>query len=387
MQPGTNPDDLQTILSRFHTWTDQQPGRTNGRTPTNGHGVEGIRELTYAEAVEQHRQRQAAPKERRRKPVRAAREAVAVPIAAASGTAKTEPPPPIVSATGETLEAEPQRFVPPPVRDAATLGTQTLPFAEEELPLVADKRAPSETRLHTAAAKPAPDAPKKIGPRTTKILAADRRAEANVPAAAKREKLSVKAATARTPTKTGAKVAAGIKPVAAKAVPKVASRAVSASPVKSIAAASRPARKSAAKAAARRRKHPEFRQVLAKSLSAATKRPTSNQAAKKKAAPERTRRITTRFSSAEERRLEKAAGQAGMTVSAYLRKCALATEQARTIAQAPPAAKRHVRAATARPAVETQLFAQPATTSLVGGWLTLLRQRFLSSPARFAERA
>ncbi|HEX4064626.1 MAG TPA: hypothetical protein VHZ09_01280 [Acidobacteriaceae bacterium] len=144
-------------------------------------------------------------------------------------------------------------------------------------------------------------------------------------------------------------------------------------------------KRSAALAKKSARKHPEFRQVLTKSVRAAKK----STAAKKTKEPDRTRRITTRFSTAEERRIEKAASLEGVTVSAYLRKCALAAGKGQTVPSPIPASAQKARKASGRRALEPEirLFAQPPTTSLVGGWLTLLRQRFLSSPTRFSERA
>jgi hypothetical protein len=54
-----------------------------------------------------------------------------------------------------------------------------------------------------------------------------------------------------------------------------------------------------------------------------------------KPAPDRTRRITTRFSLAEERRIGKCAAELGITVSSYLRQCALSSVTQKPLPEAP----------------------------------------------------
>jgi len=143
----------------------------------------------------------------------------------------------------------------------------------------------------------------------------------------------------------------------------------------------RPARKSAAKRAhtAARVAAPkqesgraEFREVLARKVE--VKRPARKE--------ERRQRISVRLSSAEERRLQQRASEAGLTISEYLRRSALE-------AKAAPAKTEHATARISGRATASPLFAASATpnTSLVGGWLALLRNRFLASPPRLAERA
>lgn len=105
---------------------------------------------------------------------------------------------------------------------------------------------------------------------------------------------------------------------------------------------------------------------------------------------DRDRRITTRFSAAEERRIEKHAASRGLTVSAYLRQCALSGGTKPTTApkaiQEHKARSRKQSEGARHVSSQPTLFAQPAQSGL-GGWLTLLRRRFLSSPLRFSEQA
>lgn len=118
-----------------------------------------------------------------------------------------------------------------------------------------------------------------------------------------------------------------------------------------------------------------FREVLARSLPA--------QMPDKK--PERQQRISVRLSRAEERQLQELASQGGITVSEYLRRTALPAKTADCAPRTPPKARMHRgRAATAAPLFATST---SENSSVLGGWLTLLRNRFLSSPTRFAERA
>ncbi|MGC2297791.1 MAG: hypothetical protein WA476_03240, partial [Acidobacteriaceae bacterium] len=56
-------------------------------------------------------------------------------------------------------------------------------------------------------------------------------------------------------------------------------------------------------------KHPPFRQVLARSV----QQPALPVARETEAAPDRSRRITTRFTPAEQRRIEKRAAEIGLT--------------------------------------------------------------------------
>jgi hypothetical protein len=197
-----------------------------------------------------------------------------------------------------------------------------------------------------------------------------------------------KALSPALPAKAQAKPVAQTAPVAAPiktAPPPSAPRPV----VKraATAAAPRPAVKRAAPVAARKlksrtRKRAPFRQVLASTV----QQPKAS-LAPSKAAPDRTRRITTRFSPGEERRIAKCAAELGITVSAYLRRCALsaAAQKAMPEAPAPPPAGK-MRKQPARATEHSMEYSTPAP-SLFGGWLALLRNRFLGPPVRFSEDA
>ena len=129
----------------------------------------------------------------------------------------------------------------------------------------------------------------------------------------------------------------------------------------------------------RKLKHPPFRQVLAKSV----QQPTLPVARETEAAPDRSQRITTRFTPAEQRRIEKRAAEIGLTVSTFLRQCALA-------AATPPSGTQPPATPTGKGRANTQsYYSQEMQTapsqSLLGSWLTLLRNRFVPVPATFTE--
>ncbi len=152
--------------------------------------------------------------------------------------------------------------------------------------------------------------------------------------------------------------------------------------------ATAPKRAATARTASRSKRHPAFRQILAGTVDAKPAEAARKSASKKQAPPDRNRRITTRFSTAEQRRIEKQAAQAGLTVSAWMRHCALAQSGSSTNPQAPKPPKTENRgpAQPHRPSQDVTFFAPPAS-SMVGNFLTLLRQRFLASPRRFSEQA
>jgi hypothetical protein len=128
-------------------------------------------------------------------------------------------------------------------------------------------------------------------------------------------------------------------------------------------------------------KHPPFRQVLAKSV----QQPTLPVAREREVAPDRSRRITTRFTPAEQRRIEKRAAEIGLTVSTYVRQCTLAaaTPAIGTQPQATPTGKGKTNAQS----YYSQEMRTAPTQSLLGSWLTLLRNRFVPVPATFTEEA
>lgn len=125
-------------------------------------------------------------------------------------------------------------------------------------------------------------------------------------------------------------------------------------------------------------RQPEFRDVI---LRTAAARDTTHP--RKAKAPERTQRVSVRLSAAEESLLLQQAAKAGMTVSEYLRLRALPPAAPRPQSQPPAMAARVKDPVDPRPS-------RPSPQTAHGGlgdWLSLLRHRFLSAPARFAERA
>jgi len=145
-------------------------------------------------------------------------------------------------------------------------------------------------------------------------------------------------------------------------------------------AAKKPAKKAAKKAAAK-----SFKKVLTRTV-AGPERPAGRKPASAKTAPvatgqERDLRVSVRFTQNEELLLQECAAREGLTVSAYLRKCVL---DARMQSAAPFVGETRRVTHTASPRVD-QLFETKGSPA--GGWLARLRQRFLSSPIRYAERA
>lgn len=481
MQPGANPDDLRTILSRFHTWAEKEPSNGNGHG--KGAAPDGVRELTYEEALERHRARAGAPRARkaraaatqegvaRENPGKAAKEpdfaaqgmeaggGEPTPDAtemATQGGMRTRPRTDWVERAeypgrGETeillASASPQEELPFAVGDGPGMkkpvggvaDPTAAPAAARALDRLADpvaervlakrgERIADGIRTQGAAQGDTAPAGGKISAKAgsaAKALGADRKSASR----AGRQKMEqpefrqVLAETVRAVKGTQGKAAQGkggvVKAGASKAAPAeaavlnsgalkadapVKTQAVSAPKAaqekKTLVGAKRPSRAGARKAGGRRRLEGVAAAAPGKAV-----RHSAGKAARKTAAavqgkrePDRTRRITTRFSAAEERRIEKAAAAAGLNVSAWLRQCALAAEEGRArrgnarsdegeARPTRPKAARPRAAASAPPPAPASLFTQPANSSLVGGWLSLLRQRFLGAPVRFAERA
>ena len=139
----------------------------------------------------------------------------------------------------------------------------------------------------------------------------------------------------------------------------------------------------AAKGRSRTLRRPAFRKVLASTM----QQPKAALAPASKPAPDRTRRITTRFSPAEERRIERCATELGITVSAYLRQCALFAVTQKPLPEPPEStAGAKKRKAALRDPQPPMQYAAPAP-SFLGGWLALLRNRFLGPSLRFSEDA
>ena len=127
-----------------------------------------------------------------------------------------------------------------------------------------------------------------------------------------------------------------------------------------------------------------FRRVLANTL----QQPMAAPASRKKPARDRTRRITTRFTSGEERRIEKQAAECGITVSAYLRQCALAAlAEPKRVPDEPTAAPVARERQMPGHAPRQPITYTAPSSSLLGSWLALLRNRFIGPPVTFSEDA
>lgn len=125
------------------------------------------------------------------------------------------------------------------------------------------------------------------------------------------------------------------------------------------------------------RKSPDsnFREVLALSV---------RQKERGKAKPqERPLRVSVRLSKAEERQLQQLVAGSGLTVSEYIRKSALPAE----INPSALAPARHSSEDWPAAAAVTPGPAPARSASLLGGWLSLLKNRFRSPATRYTEQA
>jgi hypothetical protein len=264
MQPGTNPEDIHTILSRFSHWARKQTG--NGHAKGLSSLDAGVREIPYEEAIRRMRSRKEA------------------------SVANVVTPPPAIDVAQPPAEQETTPVEPQAVKDRVTAKA---------------RRAPRSN-------KPAPK-----------------------------------------------------------------QRAVAVQPQE------RPSAPGKQRCASKSRSHsasqPEFRQVLEKSVGE-TKRAHKPVRGKEKG---RDQRVSVRLSREEERHLQACASKAGVTVAEYLRMRAL--EDGTT----PSASRASVTRAAAPAAISAKADPEPAkrTRSGLGDWIALLRNRFLASPVRFAERA
>ncbi len=321
MRPGSDPEDIHTILNRFQNWAGKEPGNANGKSPALE--SDSVREVPYEEAMRHFQERH---KTHPRRVVRA----------------PAEPAPPAEKAPPEraaaaTPKQESAPVIPVPPAEAAPLAT---PRQAEPEPAPQAQRFPAFVTNATPAAQPS-EKKKKKKPVTQKKKAS---AEPPVPAQPSAPATRKKPVLSRPPSRRFA--------------------TKKKAPLTAMPRATAP-------------KTPEFRKVLAKTVRSGDT-PTSS-------AADRNRRITTRFSSSEERRLERAAEQAGLTVSAWLRQCALRAEAASAPPHAPASRSKAKKQAVPSPPAASTLFSSAAPSRV--GWLTLLRQRFLSSHARFSERA
>ncbi len=405
MQPAQPPEDLHTILSRFHTWSGKAPARSNGNGHAAGEPNEEIREIPYEEAIRQHRSRQAA-------------------------RAPKSPAPARVKTPAASLAAHPPKAtfpLPDPAEDLPSW-IASLPIVPESEPVIALKAAPPAAPRPEPPAAPLPSLTATVSapaPQNPRQSSAVRRSPAaktpknnvqkgmltaalpdlsslpNLPTRAALDPPPAAVVSRRQPPRRTPPSSVKPKAVTASLEPPAPAKPLSAEPagVTAKSANARPAVQASAHAPAQPRRgapaaasrpkprtprRPRFSQILAKTV----QQPKAALAPKKKPAPDRTRRITTRFSPAEERRIEKCAAELGITVSAYLRQCALAvlahnpSPEPPRLATPAPSANRKARR---QPAPLLSSYAAPP--SLLGGWLALLRNRFLGPPLRFSEDA
>jgi hypothetical protein len=404
MQPGPNSEDINTILSRFHTWAEKQPANGNGNGHKNGAGQ--LRELSYEEAILQHRRSAQTPRRTKNAaPAEQKSTAKAVPPALRqTDQATAEAAPDWIAnlpVVPDAESVETPRIAAAPTPAAVPENTQAQPalaFEESSSSNVPEASPQPSPAKRAATPKVKSQAPKQ----TAKIIAAAPEIPAAVIGpptltaaplvprpkrkASSKQPLPKIAAAAPIPAATTPIIAVPITAGPPAKAPKTAAKSAGTaqtkvaakSPTQKTVFAPKPVRKSAANKT-RKTRRPPFRQALAKSVQQPTKKP----------APDRTRRITTRFSPAEERRIEKQAADLGINISAYLRQCALAASAAQnTLAPAVANAvgNKKARKPESQAPAESRLYYAPSG-SFLGGWLALLRNRFLGPPARFSEEA
>jgi hypothetical protein len=447
MRSAPSPEEIHAILSRFQTWAEKHPVEGNGNGHKNGAASEEVREIPYEEAIRQYRRRRTAQAPRRPAPP-AKKPAAGSQLASVhTGPAPTpeisEDLPqwvadlPVVYPTEPVIEL--RAASAPIVRQSPADETQPATEAEERIVTGRPAGRSSAARATKTRAlvqsreaedtKPAPSAVQpelSAGTPVNLPLTAlpsrhshvrrtpsqPAQATASFPAqvplpethsAARKARPIVRAQASPQPTKRPAAPPPRLSTPAANAgrssAPKQANRNLACKPVAKRApvpaksAILRPPiqvtpplspRRVAAKAKPRAAARAPFRRVLANTL----QQPKAALVPGKKPAPDRTQRITTRFTPAEERRIAKQAAQSGITVSAYLRQCALTALAAQTAARddEPIAAIGKARKATAQGSWQPKAHAA-APPSLLAGWLALLRNRFLGPPVRFSEEA
>ena len=310
MQPAANPDDIHTILSRFQTWAEQ-PANGNGNGHKNGAGpLEGVREIPYEEAMRQHRNRRVAQGQRRAVSPRAS--VPPVPLREPDLQAQREPvaevssPAAVDLAAAKIAEVVAQsKFVPAPLLGNDELlvsAPVAIGVVAEPIATVAKARAPRAKRAPTAAAaeteksslipaiaisqniadapldspKPLPrPIPRNASPKRRTAPAPTTTAAAPIPAPTIR---TLSAGRARPPMKSA--VPRMPKPVAKAEEKNAAPRKSAAPPAVKLPIA----------------KQPQFRQVLTKKVLQAERSSALKDASKKDPTPDRTQRITTRFS-------------------------------------------------------------------------------------------
>ncbi|HTW47026.1 MAG TPA: hypothetical protein VMD92_03695 [Acidobacteriaceae bacterium] len=313
MQPGSNPEDIHTILSRFDRWAGKEHANGNGHAKKLDGLGDGVREIPYEEAMRRVRSRKANG-------VTTVQPAAETPQKAAE------------SDTPSNAAGVPLRLRTPLVSPAQP---------QTAAPAQATERPVTSRRGTSARQKSAPQ---------KKVVA-----------------MEIKDCLAAQPVKKSLRS----KPAAKKAAPATAEKP------RNEAAPRKPTRATAA--GAQTRPPQEFRQVLAKSVRAA--KPADKPARTREKG--RDQRVSVRLSRGEEHRLQACAAKAGVTISEYLRMRALETgTQPTGSSPRATAAADHD-----KPAVEASPEPAKRPASGLGDWIALLRNRFLASPTRFAERA
>ena len=411
----TRAEDLHTILSRFHSWEGQQP------TNRNGHGAkpkaelaeagDEVREISYEEALRKHRAWHAEAVE---EPVTTAKTARVAAGEAEAGTIRgtaseggTERPsfrdevvaavatkPPggktaaengartgVRATTGRASEAFWQHAAEAP-------GAPTQPASEVPVRRVPRIDLPQKSALQegnrgsaepgrmqgAASAEPAVKSEARTAGAGRSAGAETKRSGSGPRPGKQRQQVTRKAVRAAEPVgQQGTGKANGTKQ---KGLRRAGLRP----------AGSRQAELRSAKVSGRGKAG--FQQVLERSLQRTSGvQRAEAKAPRAQAAPDRSQRVTTRLSRAEQRRIQACATRAGLTVSAYLRQCALAAEDAEVRQQTAGTGGWGGARTAAGARTGGDNLQAAASSSGLGGWLTLLRQRFLASPRRFAERA
>jgi hypothetical protein len=343
MQPGTNPEDIHTILSRFSEWAGEEPANGNGHAKKLKGLEPGVREISYEEAMRLLRKRGAIGAAST-----AAQPAAEPAPAAAQKAAPAEKP----AALRKSDPSEPQASAvetPLPLRTAAA--TAAMGTAAPARKVVSPAKTKRKTGARNAKAAPLETTKASIGTARKKlrpsIVAVKRTAGAGKAAEPKRaiEKQQI----------------AIWKPKAEKRPTTI-----------------RKQRRNGGYGQQAERA-PEFRQVLARSVHEAKPAARAVQTEEKG----REQRVSVRLSRAEEKRLQACAASAGVTVSEYLRMRALEPDAAVPKSRAGGSAVTHDKRKPVQAAPEAT---RPSRGGL-GDWIALLRNRFLASPLRFAERA
>ena len=111
MQTAGESDDIHTILGRFSRWTGKQDG--NGKAGSLENLAEGVRELSYEEAMQQLRKRQRGLATRETKQVAISQGSTnPVPATSEAAQASSEP----ARSAAEPKQAKATQAAPKPAR-------------------------------------------------------------------------------------------------------------------------------------------------------------------------------------------------------------------------------------------------------------------------------